>query len=168
MPAAAQVLPIPEPLMHPQELRLPANPGEVIINRNQAEFFPHLTDYLELQQNHFYPHFKSVDAEWVLNASEQPCWTQFGICIDGKMIANIEVVIYRTGRSWGDAHIENVVVHGNYRGQGYGDQIMQAVINFCREQGCKKILLEAKQCAAGLYIRSGFEENGDKSYILVL
>ncbi len=59
--------------------------------------------------------------------------------------------------------IENVFVQPNYQGQGYGTQIIQAVIEQARESGCYKLICISrykKDKVHKWYKRLGFEDHG--------
>ena len=59
-----------------------------------------------------------------------------------------------------EADITNVAVHSDYRGQGIGKALVEALISCAREHHIKKIMLEVRasnESAIGLYRKFGFE-----------
>lgn len=62
-----------------------------------------------------------------------------------------------------EAHIANVAVHPEYRHKGYGEQLLNWVIHFCRRKGVEKISLEVNEIndtALQLYTKTGFTQVG--------
>ena len=58
--------------------------------------------------------------------------------------------------------ILNIVVHKEYRNQGYGKELLNAIIDYAKEQG-KSIVLEVNEhneYAIELYKNAGFTQNG--------
>ncbi|MFT5873482.1 MAG: ribosomal-protein-alanine N-acetyltransferase [Clostridium sp.] len=62
-----------------------------------------------------------------------------------------------------EAHITNVAVHPEARGQGGGDIIVEALFRICRKQKITAITLEVRSSnfiAINLYEKYGFEKEG--------
>jgi len=57
-------------------------------------------------------------------------------------------------------HIEDIIVHPNYRGRGLSFPIIQHLLEFSKERNCYKTILQCKPELCGIYERSGFEKNG--------
>lgn len=67
------------------------------------------------------------------------------------------------------AHVEDVVVHSDFRGQGLGKSIMEAVIATARERGVRTLNLTsrpAREAANQLYQKLGFERKETNVYRL--
>ncbi len=71
----------------------------------------------------------------------------------------------RGGRS---AIIEDVVVASDMRGHNVGRQIIDALLDFAKLQGCFKVSLEAAEPAEQFYRRVGFEPAGKVMKISLL
>lgn len=56
-------------------------------------------------------------------------------------------------------HIEDVVVHKNYRKYGLGSIIIQHIIEFAKTQGCYKIVLSCKTENIPFYSKNNFYEH---------
>ncbi|HEY8892765.1 MAG TPA: ribosomal protein S18-alanine N-acetyltransferase [Clostridium sp.] len=62
-----------------------------------------------------------------------------------------------------EAHITNVAIHPEARGQGGGDIIVEALFRICRKQKVTAITLEVRSSnfkAINLYKKYGFEKEG--------
>ena len=81
--------------------------------------------------------------------------------VDGKMVANAEVVRRRGNMSHvGDLGIG---IRAEYRGIRVGTELMNALIDESRKMGLKILVLSAfdtNKIAKGLYEKVGFKENG--------
>jgi ribosomal-protein-alanine N-acetyltransferase len=71
-----------------------------------------------------------------------------------------------------EAHLLNIAVHPDQRGRGYGKHIMDWLVELCRKDGLKRIVLDvARRNAAGraLYRTCGFSSIGfRKNYYTVV
>ena len=62
-----------------------------------------------------------------------------------------------------EAHVTNIAVHPEARGQGAGDMIVEALFRICRKQKVCGITLEVRSSnfiALNLYEKYGFEKEG--------
>lgn len=62
-----------------------------------------------------------------------------------------------------EAHITNVAVHPDYRGNKIGENLMRHIITLSMSYGAKKMTLEVRvsnKIAQALYNKFGFEEHG--------
>ena len=59
------------------------------------------------------------------------------------------------------AYIGRIAVKKNLRGRHIGIQICRFVIDYCEEQGCKYIWLNAQVPAQGFYEKLGFKSEGE-------
>lgn len=59
------------------------------------------------------------------------------------------------------AYIGRIAVKKNLRGRHIGIQICRFVIDYCEEQGCKYIWLNAQVQAQGFYEKLGFKSEGE-------
>jgi predicted GNAT family N-acyltransferase len=65
-----------------------------------------------------------------------------------------------TGRLLPDGHIGRMAVLKEWRGQGVGALLLQALVNQARKRGHARVRLNAQTHAAGFYRRLGFEVSG--------
>lgn len=65
-----------------------------------------------------------------------------------------------TGRLLPDGHIGRMAVLKQWRGEGVGALVLQALIERARERGHASVGLNAQTYAAGFYRRFGFEVSG--------
>lgn len=64
-----------------------------------------------------------------------------------------------------EAHITNVAVHPDYRGRGYGKQILLAILAGAKARGAVRATLEVRvgnQVAQSLYLQQGFTFCGSR------
>jgi glucosamine-phosphate N-acetyltransferase len=59
-------------------------------------------------------------------------------------------------------HIEDVVVHENFRGAGVAKTIVEHLINLAKEKKCYKVILDCKPEIENLYSKLGFEKKGSQ------
>ena len=64
-------------------------------------------------------------------------------------------------------HIEDVVVLEEYRGKGFGKLLMKKLIEFGKEKGCYKIVLNCNQENVEYYKKLGFIEKGAEMSLYV-
>ena len=82
------------------------------------------------------------------------------------MVAEDEghIVGYVTGMVMADEfHIHNIAVHPDYRGQGIGRRLMEAVEEMCTRKEFRRMVLEVRkdnESARQLYLSRGFEAVG--------
>ncbi|MGI6345273.1 MAG: ribosomal protein S18-alanine N-acetyltransferase [Bacillota bacterium] len=62
-----------------------------------------------------------------------------------------------------EAHITNIAVHPDFRGRGYGEAILLALLRRVRARGARRATLEVREnnrVAQQLYLKHGFEFQG--------
>lgn len=57
-------------------------------------------------------------------------------------------------------HIEDVVVHKNYRNKGLGKEIINTLVEFARRIECYKVILDCSEENISFYENCGFEKKG--------
>lgn len=72
---------------------------------------------------------------------------------DGRMVG--------TGRLLPDGHIGRMAVLKEWRGQGVGGTILEALVSAACSRGDKEVALSAQTHALGFYRRHGFVEEGE-------
>ena len=82
--------------------------------------------------------------------------------LDGRIIGSTVLIIVpnlsNQARPW--AQVENVVVHPDLRGRGYGEQLMRHALDAARAAGCYKLVLTSNKERADahrFYRRLGFQ-----------
>eukprot|EP01084_Bolivina_argentea_P305886 528464_1 len=55
-------------------------------------------------------------------------------------------------------HIEDVVTDSNYRGKGLGKLITEYAVNYAKQNGCYKVILNCNDKNVPFYARCGFEK----------
>lgn len=54
------------------------------------------------------------------------------------------------------AHIEDIIVHPNYRNKGIGKILIEHLLNEAKKKGCYKAILDCEQEVTGFYEKLGF------------
>lgn len=84
-----------------------------------------------------------------------PCWV---LCVDGT-IAGYGVLSVGAG----EAHVLNVCIGADWRGQGLGRHLMRRLLDIARWNGAERVFLEVRPSnpvAQALYQSMGFQEIG--------
>lgn len=58
------------------------------------------------------------------------------------------------------AHIEDIVVSPLHTGKQLGSFIIQALVNYAKEQKCYKVILDCNESLIKFYNKNGFEKKG--------
>jgi GNAT superfamily N-acetyltransferase len=58
------------------------------------------------------------------------------------------------------AHIEDFVILNTYQRQGYGQQLMHFILEFCNDKQCAKIALCSRTSAEQFYLKNKFSQIG--------
>ncbi|MCT4586060.1 MAG: ribosomal protein S18-alanine N-acetyltransferase [Peptostreptococcaceae bacterium] len=80
------------------------------------------------------------------------------IIVEGKVVAYAGIWLIVD-----EGHITNVAVHPKYKGNGFGNIVMQALIDLCKEKNVKSMTLEVRtknQVAINLYEKYDFKKAG--------
>jgi len=59
-------------------------------------------------------------------------------------------------------HIEDIVVHNNYRSQGIAKNILNKLIEKANQKDCYKVILDCKNDVIPFYEKNGFQCNGNQ------
>ena len=66
-----------------------------------------------------------------------------------------------------EAHITNIAILPNYRGQKLGETLLNKIMSVAKEAGAESMTLEVRvsnEAAKGLYKKLGFQEGGIRKY----
>lgn len=72
------------------------------------------------------------------------------ILFETKFIHNISIY----------AHIEDIVIKKEYRGNNYGKILVDNLITICQDKKCYKILLDCESALVPFYSKCGLKNNG--------
>lgn len=78
--------------------------------------------------------------------------------IVGSGTVIVEPKIFRNGRSV--AHVEDIVVDKNHRGQGIAQEILNRLKDYAVQTNCYKIILDCDENVCKVYEKNGFEIKG--------
>ena len=105
-------------------------------------------DNLNISQDQFKNFISQLDKHYNIFVIEEhqriiSCGTIF---IETKLIHNLGKV----------GHIEDVITDFRFRGQGLGKKIIESLVNYGRQQGCYKIILNCTNNNILFYEKCGF------------
>ena len=82
--------------------------------------------------------------------------------IENKVVGMITLIIEKklihNGKCVG--HIEDLVIHDNYRNKGIARELLNYVINKCNENNCYKIILDCAEDYIKFYEKFNFKKSG--------
>lgn len=58
-------------------------------------------------------------------------------------------------------HIEDVVVNNNYQGKGIGEKIVRYLLEYAKNRGCYKTILDCNDDVKNFYEKIGFKHNAN-------
>lgn len=103
---------------------------------------------------------RSFSMPWSLDSLKKEIENQLAYYVVVEAGGNI--VGY--GGLWGilgEGEVTNIAVDSTYRGQGYGQLIMESLLAYSLKQGFERITLEVRasnEVAKKLYLKNGFEQ----------
>jgi len=129
------------------------------INKNDYEKYLILindfrtTNYTCNQFLNFLEKNKNIEI-WVIEQNDELI-ASGTILYETKLIHNISLY----------SHIEDIVVLSKYRNKGFGNILLNELINVCKKKGSYKILLDCHEKLIIFYEKSGFKKNGNQMVI---
>ena len=79
---------------------------------------------------------------------------------DDRIVATAALMLeYKLRYEQAKAHIEDVAVHKDYRGRGYGKKMVEHCIDVAKKKECYKIVLSCKDHLVDFYGGLGFEKD---------
>lgn len=129
-----------------------------IIKSKYINLLSMLTSAPELDDDQFHQLLQKINQNsliWIacINDINSP---EFDIIASGTLL--IEHKFIRGGMNVG--HIEDIVVHNNYRKIGISQVILDKLKEFAKNNNCYKIILDCKETLSHVYIKNKFEVNG--------
>ncbi len=84
--------------------------------------------------------------------------------LDGKIVGSTTLLIEPKFIHKGGlvGHIEDVVVDKNFQGQKIGEKIIKYLLEFAKNRGCYKIILDCTDDVKPFYEKLGFEHNSNE------
>jgi ribosomal protein S18 acetylase RimI-like enzyme len=129
---------------------MPANNGQA--QRLQPE------EIQQLRNEVLWPHktFESC----ILDTDRLPNTFHFGVKIDGLTVATVTLQQERSDKLPQEKQyrLRAMAVREGYRGQGFGDAIVEAGLNHLRKLGVEVVWCDARVAALNFYRRLQFEE----------
>ena len=108
------------------------------------------------------PKILATTHQWLLDynaAHVTNKWTPIQLIAfgeEGQIIGSLDGEVF-----WGKMHVDNLVVHPDYRGQGVGSGLLKRAENIASQQGCSGVYLDWLSFQAlGFYLRLGYLEIG--------
>lgn len=113
-------------------------------------------------------------AEYEYELLENPFASLFVYEVDHQIIGMFDVWV-----TFEVAQIANIAIAPDFQGKGYGQQLMNELIDFCVKKDCENITLEVRisnESAISLYhknnfvishIRKNYYEDGEDAYLMM-
>lgn len=122
--------------------------------RNHLELYSQLTD-INPERIAFVDYSQFVAK---LNDNHRVFVALDGDVVVGTITALIECkFIHDMGKV---GHIEDVVVHNSQRGKGLGAQLVKYAVDYCKERGCYKTILDCSDANTPFYEKCGLIVKG--------
>ena len=114
--------------------------------------FADFTDYIDkLQSTHQIVIIENINDNIPSKNNNTPYIIgSSAIFIETKIIHNFGKV----------AHIEDVIVHNEFRGKGIGKMLIEKCIEVAKQNGCYKIILDCSEHNCEFYEKCGFTQKG--------
>jgi GNAT superfamily N-acetyltransferase len=101
-----------------------------------------------------------------------PNYALYVVVVDEKIIGTFALLIMDNLAHKGTPSgiVEDVVVSSQWRGQGVGKQMMQFVMEQCKQAGCYKLMLSSnlkREAAHKFYESLGFQRHGYSFQVLL-
>jgi ribosomal-protein-alanine N-acetyltransferase len=106
---------------------------------------------------------ESFSVPWTKEAFENELNTNL---LAKYMVLEVDGIVAGYVGMWGiidEAHITNIAIAPNYRGHGYGEQLMEQLAELAKMMGMHAMTLEVRvsnEIAIRLYRKLGFEDAG--------
>lgn len=105
----------------------------------------------KISYNNFCNHFDNMSSNiFVIKNKDNKIIATASLFIECKFIHNLSKV----------GHIEDVVVDKNYRSQGIGKLLIDYLVNYCKKEGCYKVILDCSENNKLFYQNCGFKQKG--------
>lgn len=117
-----------------------------------------LTESPDITDDDFYMNIISINHSGLLLIGYigDPNSDFFEITATGTIF--IETKIIRSGKSVG--HIEDIIVHENFRGKGISKIIIESLKEYAESMNCYKVILNCNEEVMPIYEKSGFKKKG--------
>ena len=119
-------------------------------NKGYLNLLKQLTNTSDISFKKFCNHFDNINSNIFVIENNNSIIASGSLLIEKKFIHNMSSV----------GHVEDVVVNKNYRGMNLGKKIVEYLVNFAREEGCYKIILNCKKELTKFYEKNNFKSNG--------
>jgi ribosomal protein S18 acetylase RimI-like enzyme len=115
-------------------------------------------DIQQLRNEVLWPH-KSFE-QCVLETDHLPSTFHFGVKVDGLTVATVTLQQEKNQRLQQEKQyrLRAMAVREGYRGQGFGDAIVEVGLNHLRELGVEVVWCDARVAALNFYRRLHFNE----------
>ena len=128
--------------------------------------------FRHIEQNDYYKDYLTLLEQLTIVEKEKINYEQFKIFVESLSNNHIIIVIEDNNKIIGTgtllienkvihnmglvAHIEDIVIHNNYRKQGLGKKLIDELINISIQSNCYKSILDCNEKNINFYQKSGF------------
>jgi len=129
-----------------------------IIKKKYLELCEKLSDSPDISEYLFIKNILKINENGLMMIAYvgDPTTPHFDIVSTGTVF--IESKIIHGGKS--AAHIEDIIVHEKYRGNGIARCIVETLKSYAEENGCYKIILNCSESVKPVYEKCGFSQKG--------
>ena len=129
----------------------------MLANNGQAQIL-HPEEIQQLRNEVLWPH-KTFE-NCILDTDRLSTTFHFGVQIDGLAVATVTFQKENSSKlpQENQYRLRAMAVREGYRGQGFGDAIVEAGFNYLRELGVEVVWCDARLAALNFYRRLQFEE----------
>jgi glucosamine-phosphate N-acetyltransferase len=120
-----------------------------------------MSEVIELLQSlsAFKPITAEHDAIWAA-FDAQPNVHSVVAVSGGRTVGYGSIVIETKIRGGKMGHIEDIVTHADFRKQGIGKAVVDALFEIAEENGCYKVALQCKESSVPFYAKCDYELSG--------
>ena len=133
----------------------------IIIRKLRKDDFTQVTQLLSLLMGEFKLDKREYREIWNKNFTSDH-YKGFVAIIDGKIVGYIDVIFFQDIAHGGVlGQIQNFIVHPQYRGRGFGEALLNYVIDFAKKNNFLELHVWTEfdnKRAIALYERLGFEK----------
>lgn len=107
----------------------------------------------------FYPEKDRFESLWV-DFENNKSNHGFVFLVEEQIVAYGAIIIETKIRGGKLGHIEDIVVNKNFRGSGFGKNVIEYLLDFAERKKCYKVTLSCKEHNVNFYEKCGLDVSG--------
>lgn len=133
--------------------------AEILILKVEREHMNDVVGMLHRNMSEFMPKENELDSIWKSFSNQENVHSVVAK-IDGKTVGYGSLVIETKIRGGKMGHVEDIVSHEDYRYQGIGREVIDALFQIAKNEGCYKVALQCKEHNVSFYEKCGYSVSG--------